>query len=187
MSARDGRRLGFPLGRERGRRRRGQQGRGKSLLWDGGISEGRNTLCCIGGFRPLSGEGIGETNRPRFHSLVGILRKREEEGGAAESDRTACSILSFRGRDATRKSIFLKGGVGKKGESEKEEDERSSQSVCRARLNLRTGKFRLRLEVMQKSGTDGDHSTFEVFLLPDPVGTHAGREEEGAGKKERED
>lgn len=77
--------------------------------------------------------------------------------------------------------------MGKKGESEKEEDERSSQSVCRARLNLPTGKFRLRLEVMQKSGTDGDHSTFEVFLLPDPVGTHAGREEEGAGKKERED
>ena len=76
--------------------------------------------------------------------------------------------------------------MGKKGESEKEEDERSSQSVCRARLNLLTGKFRLRLEVMQKSGTDGDHSTFEVFLLPDPVGTHAGREEEGAGKKERE-
>ena len=75
--------------------------------------------------------------------------------------------------------------MGKKGESEKEEDERSSQSVCRARLNLPTGKFRLRLEVMQKSGTDGDHSTFEVFLLPDPVGTRHTRRKRGRGSREK--
>lgn len=131
MSARDGlrrrgrRRLGFPLRRRR--RERGGVGEGnragENLLWDGGISEGKNTLLHrrFFGRWPWKKESARRIGRVSTALVVSFVPSIDGRGWGGEGGRQRTiewprsSFPSEEGRDATRKSIFLKGGVGKRG------------------------------------------------------------------------
>ena len=130
MSARDGRRLGFPLARKgtgEASERAAGQGK-KSLVGWGNLGGQKYTLL----HRRFSAAVRRRNRRDESASFPQLGWKDTGRGGRERSNGLLHPLLPR--KRCNTKIDFPQRRSGKEGESEKEEDERSSQSVCRARL-----------------------------------------------------
>ena len=88
--------------------------------------------CCIDGF---SAAGIGETNRPSFHSFGVVSFDRWTREGRGGRERTNERPLSFLPRKRCNTKIDFPQRRSRKKREGEEGPARSSQSVCRVGLH----------------------------------------------------